>query len=367
MRRSRPARRREKSRSDSVEATSRLSASWSRSWVRALTVAWPALSRAFASSTSTRCRSANSCGARYSSGGSSEGSLTCSIMVAAFGEGTAPPLNRVSRGREEGGDGAWDAPRSWRARLAEDSHGTHRLHPGKVAFQFLRQRVLDDGLVGQLDGQRMEPEAAGEAGYRPEPGRRVSAVAHNRMAQGLQVAANLVFATGLDGHLKEGEGTDPVDPAIARDSGQGATPALVGQGMADGALAMRAPMDHDDIGAMGLVSGQPAGDLGPQGGLCGAEHQPRGGRVQAVDGTGARRQVGLVVQPGAQVGVAVWLGRVHAHAGGLVHRVDLAPCAQQAGGLDIGQGRCVLVGHGPPAKPGPGSRPRARYCTTQPW
>src|SRR5690606_15590297 len=112
------------------------------------------------------------------------------------------------------------------------------LELGEVLGELGWQRRRERAPVGQLDLLGVEPEPLREAGDRAKARRRVAGVAHDAVADALQVAPELVAAAGGGPHLEVAGGAEPGDEPVPGHRLERLAPPRVAERRADDPLAM---------------------------------------------------------------------------------------------------------------------------------
>ena len=162
----------------------------------------------------------------------------------------------------------------------------------------------------------------------------IDGVTDDRVADAVQVDADLVLTTGGDGDRRECQTPKTLGARHSCDGRPGATRAgghllavhrVAAERGVDAATGVEQTPDQHHVLFLDLPVGELAGQLGVGGVVLGDDHHPRGAAVEAVDDAGAllaadAAEARDVVQQCVDQGAAgVAYGRVDDHAGRLVH------------------------------------------------
>jgi hypothetical protein len=202
----------------------------------------------------------------------------------------------------------------------------------EVALQRRGEGSGEGGLIGEEEGEGVEPEAAGEGVDAARTPGGVAGVPDDGEADGLEVASELVLAARVRVELEEGAAGEGFEDGVAGGGLQRAPAPGVGEGLADGALGARVSEDEGLVGLLDEALGEEGAEAPPERRVRRGEHEAGGLAVEPVDG-GEVGEAEVLARPGHQIGDAGVVGGVDGDARRLVEGQEVAARFEEARGI----------------------------------
>ena len=198
----------------------------------------------------------------------------------------------------------------------------------QVLLQRLRDRRFKGAAIRQREPIRVQPEAPGKAWDRRDRAVGVALVAHDRVADAPQMAADLMLAAGGGADAQVGQQTvGPHATKVGR-ALQAAFAPGVHERPRDGKAGLGAAVDQRAVLLADRAVGKPLRHGLADGRVGGAQQDAGGRSVQPVDGVKAARQIPLFTAPVDQRWDAAVGGTVDHKPGGLVDNPEIAVLRQ---------------------------------------